>query len=116
MKTPRPHPSRWSRVLLLLAALLQFGGSAVGPVAHDLVERAAAQERASFPKKQPVPPHDERFCAVCQALGAAALPVEAVELALEPASSPPVAAGDERAPARTPFAGPARTRAPPRAS
>jgi hypothetical protein len=114
--TPRPQSSRWSRVLLLLAALLQFGGSAVGPVAHDLAEQAAAQERAGLPKKQPVPPHDERFCAVCQALGAAALPAEEAALTLAPVVSAPTLAAEALAPARAPWQGPVLTRGPPRAS
>ena len=111
--TPRPSVSRFSRLVLLIAALLQLAGSAVGPWAHAVnVERAAASQSAQGSKKAPAPVHDERDCAVCQAFSAAPLPAEPPLLpfvALVP-DAPLLAAGTPHA-AVAPA--PANARAPP---
>jgi len=69
--------SRWTRLLLLAAAFLQIAGSAAGPWVHaQVVARAAAEQTSQGPRKAPLPPHDERDCAVCQAFSAVPLPAE----------------------------------------
>jgi hypothetical protein len=68
--------SRWTRLLLLAAALLHLAGAAVGPLAHTVAVARAAAEGQTGPRKAAPPVHDERDCAVCQAFGAAPLPAE----------------------------------------
>ncbi|HEX7242523.1 MAG TPA: hypothetical protein VF263_19695 [Longimicrobiaceae bacterium] len=76
----RPTPRRrMLRLALLLAALLHFGGGAAGPWVHALAvaAEAPADTRGGDRRDAERPAHDELACVVCQALGAAALPVEA---------------------------------------
>jgi hypothetical protein len=68
--------SRWTRLLLVAAALLHLAGSAAGPWAHAVSLGRTRTEAQQGPRKAPPPAHDERDCAVCQAFGAAPIPAE----------------------------------------
>ncbi|MDB4947897.1 MAG: hypothetical protein JWM27_546 [Gemmatimonadetes bacterium] len=77
MRRPSAFP-RLTRFCLVLAALLQLTGSAVGPWAHAVSVARAAEQGAERGGKKPAPPvHDERDCAVCQAFSATPVPAEA---------------------------------------
>jgi hypothetical protein len=77
MIRPSAFP-RLARFVLVLTALLQLTGSAVGPWVHAVsVARAAEQATERDGKKTAPPAHDERDCAVCQAFSATPLPAEA---------------------------------------
>lgn len=109
-----PPRTRVARLLMVLAALLYFGGASAGPWAH-VREGAAATPRAegSVPgepgKKAP---HGDLACAVCQALGAAAVAGAEPSYGHEPTLRAPLpehpAAGAPVLPAASP-----RARAPP---
>ncbi|HET6232358.1 MAG TPA: DUF2946 family protein [Longimicrobiaceae bacterium] len=85
----RAHLPGWARLSLLLAALLQFAGGAVGPWVHATAdaqfgEAAAlsapaagggdASDAQGGSKRPAAPAHNERDCAVCQAFHAVSLP------------------------------------------
>jgi hypothetical protein len=79
MNPPSAAP-RWSRLVLLLAALFHLGGSAAGPVVHAAALARAASGQTDGPRKSAPLAHDERDCAVCQAFSAAPLPAAAAVL------------------------------------
>lgn len=89
----RPRTSRlrlWVHLGLLLAAALQFAGTAVGPWAHLAGGGAAG---AAVVSPQPgeggpdAPPHDERSCFACLAFGAVGVPGSGASLPEVPAAA-----------------------------
>ena len=71
-----PPRTRTARLLLVLAALLYFGGASAGPWVHALGVAEAASTSGSSQREAPEKKaaHDELACAVCQVLDAQALP------------------------------------------
>lgn len=71
---------RLRHLLLFAAALLHLAGAAALPVLHAVADaRAAATVVLRAPGDDEAPPrapHDDLGCALCQAIGAAALPAE----------------------------------------
>lgn len=68
---------RLRNVLLLAAALLHLAGAAALPVLHAYVQGAPAPSADLVRRDdgaQVPPAHDEQTCAVCHAMGTAALP------------------------------------------
>ena len=75
MNASGPH-SRLRRAALLLAALLHLLGVAAGPALHGWLRADPHRIGWSAERSDLSAPHDEKACAICQAVSGRALPEE----------------------------------------
>jgi hypothetical protein len=75
MKPSAPHP-RLRRAALLLAALLHLLGAVAGPALHGWLRADPHLAGWSAERSDLDAPHDDRSCALCQAVSSRALPEE----------------------------------------
>ena len=91
MKLSAPHP-RLRRAALLFAALLHLLGVAAAPALHGWLHADPHAPGWSAERNDLSAPHDERGCAICQAVSGRALPEEggmAIPLARAGGDLPP---------------------------